>query len=55
MKRVVVVLKPKGKDPVHIIMPGGSKVLHVTKMTNKDIDDAEDHGNSFFSLTLPDS
>lgn len=53
MKRVVVVLKPKGKEPIHVIMPGGSKVLTVKKMTNKDIEDAEDHGNDFFNLLLP--
>lgn len=53
MKRVVVVVKKKGtKDPIHVIMPGGSKVLMVTKMTNKEIDDAEDHGNTFLNLKL---
>lgn len=51
MKRVVVVVKPKGRgDPIHVILPGGSKVLRVTKMTNREIDDAEDHGNEFFDL-----
>lgn len=53
MKRVIVVLKPKGKEPVYLIMPGGSKVLHVTKMTNRDIDDAEDHGNTFLEVRVP--
>lgn len=53
MKRVVVVLKKKGvRDPIHLVMPGGSKVMTVTKMTNKEIDDAEDHGNKFLDLRL---
>lgn len=53
MKRVVVVVKPSGRtDPIHVILPGGSKVLRVTKMTNKEIEDAEDHGNDFFDLLL---
>lgn len=52
-KRVVIVLKQRGvNDPIHLIMPGGSKVLTVVKMTNKEINDAEDHGNTFLNLKL---